>query len=85
MERKAVEFDLDDYQKFKFHHYVQKSCVPTPTRAPITILKQSQTFSKKSDLCHFLYTVCCDIRCNTNQLGKITNHVKKLLTSLNYK
>ena len=32
--RKAVEFDIDDYQKFKYHRYVQKSYVPTPHRAP---------------------------------------------------
>ena len=27
---KAVEFDPDEYQKFKYHHHVQKSYVPTP-------------------------------------------------------
>ena len=26
--RKAVEFDPDEYQKFKYHRYVQKSYVP---------------------------------------------------------
>ena len=30
--RKAVEFDPDGYQKFKYHRYVQKSYVPTPLR-----------------------------------------------------
>ena len=42
--RKAAEFDPDEYQKFKYHRYVQKSHVPTPLRAPITILEQAQTF-----------------------------------------
>ena len=28
--RKAVEFDPDEYQKFKYDRYVQKSYVPTP-------------------------------------------------------
>ena len=27
--RKAVEFDPDEYQKFKYHRYVQKSYVPS--------------------------------------------------------
>ena len=41
--RKAVEFDHDEYQKFKFNRYVQKSNVPTPLGAPITIIwEQSQ-------------------------------------------
>ena len=43
--RKAVEFDPDEYQKFKYHRNVQKSYVPTPPRAPITIIwDQSLTF-----------------------------------------
>ena len=42
--RKAVEFDADEYQKFKYHRYVRKSYVPTPPRAPTSIWEQSQTF-----------------------------------------
>ena len=42
--RNAVEFDPDEYQKFKYHRYVQKSYVPTPPRPPVTIWEQSQTF-----------------------------------------
>ena len=42
--RKAVEFDPDEYQKFKYHRYVQKSYVPTPLIEPITIWDQTQTF-----------------------------------------
>ena len=34
------------------------------------------------DLRQFLHTICCDKRCNTNQLGKITINVK-LLAVLN--
>ena len=34
----------DEYQKFKYHLYVQKSYVPTPLRAPITTWEQIQTF-----------------------------------------
>ena len=30
--------------KFKYHRYVQKSYVPTPPRAPITLWGQSQSF-----------------------------------------
>ena len=33
--QKAVEFDPDESQKFKYHRYVQKSFVPTPLRGPI--------------------------------------------------
>ena len=46
--RKAVEFDPDQYQKFKYHRYVQKSYVPTPHRAPITTWEQTQTFLIKN-------------------------------------
>ena len=42
--RKAVENEPDEYQKFKYHHYVQKSYVPTPLKAPITTWEQTQTF-----------------------------------------
>ena len=45
--RIAMEFDRDEYQKFKYHRYVQKLYVPTLLRAPITILEQTQTFSIK--------------------------------------
>ena len=41
---KAVEFDPDEYQKFKYHCYVQKSYVPTPLRPPITILEHLKPF-----------------------------------------
>ena len=34
----------DEYQKFKYYRYVQKSYVPTPLRAPITTWGQTQTF-----------------------------------------
>ena len=40
----SCEFDTDEYQKFKYHRYVQKSYVPTPLRAPITTWEQTQTF-----------------------------------------
>ena len=46
--RNAVEFDPDEYQKFKYHRYVQKSLVPTPLRAPITTWEETQTFSIKN-------------------------------------
>ena len=46
--RKAVEFDPDEYQKFKYHRYVQKSYVPTSLRALITTLEQTQTFILKN-------------------------------------
>ena len=83
--RKAMEFDPDEYQKFKYHRYVQKSYVPTPLRAPITTWEQTQTFLlKKLTFRQFLHTVCCNKRCNTNQLGKITINVK-LLAVLNYR
>ena len=36
--RKAVEFHPDEYQKFKYHRYVQKSYVPTPARAPMATI-----------------------------------------------
>ena len=45
--RKAVEFDPDEYQKFKYHRYVQKSYVPTPPyieHHAIPIWEQSKTF-----------------------------------------
>ena len=38
-----MEFDPDEYQKIKYHRYVQNSYVPTPPRAPITISEQAQT------------------------------------------
>ena len=44
----AVEFDPDEYQKFKYNGYVQKSYVPTPLRAPITTWEQTQTFLIKN-------------------------------------
>ena len=80
-----MEFDPDEYQKFKYRRYVQKSDVPTPLRALITTWEQTQTFLlKKFDLRQFLHTICCDKHCNTNQLGKRTFNVK-LLAVLNYR
>ena len=56
--RKAVEFDPDEYQKFKDHRYVQKLYVPTSLRAPITTWEQTQTFLiKKFYLRQFLHNV----------------------------
>ena len=46
--REAVEFNPDEYQKFKYHRYVQKSYVPTPLRASITTWEQTQTFLIKN-------------------------------------
>ena len=40
----CVEFNPDEYQKFKYHRYVQKSYGPTPLRAPITTWERTQTF-----------------------------------------
>ena len=54
--------------------------VPTPLRAPIT----TNLSIKKIDLRQFLHTICCDKRCNTNQLGKIDINVK-FLDVLNYR
>ena len=77
-----MEFDPDEYQKFKYHRYVQKSYVPTPLRAPITIWEQTQTFLLNEffyfDLRQYRHTICCDKRCNTNQFGKTTINVKLL-------
>ena len=42
--QKSVEFDADEYQKFKYHRHVQKSYVPTPLRVPINTWEQTQTF-----------------------------------------
>ena len=42
--RKAVEFDPDEYQKFKYHRYDQKSYVPTPLRAQITTWDKPKPF-----------------------------------------
>ena len=79
-----MEFDPDEYQKFKYHCYVQRSCVPAPPRAPITILEQFQTFLKieKSNLIFrkieksFTQSVVTNVVMQANQLGKITNNVK---------
>ena len=80
-----MEFYPSEYQKFKYHRYVQKSYVATPLRAPITTWEQTQTFLlKKINIRQFLRTICCDKRCNTNLLGNITINVK-LLPILNYR
>ena len=71
--------DTDEYQKFKYHRYVQKSYVLTPHRAPINICmgtipnlsNKNRTFISsftQSDV----YKICCE----TNQLGIVTNKVK---------
>ena len=44
----SVEFDPDEYQKFKYHRYVQKSYVSTHLRAPVTTLEQTQPFLIKN-------------------------------------
>ena len=47
---KAVEFDSDEYWKFKYYRYVQKSYVPTPPRAPITMhTGTSSSSSRRTD------------------------------------
>ena len=46
--QKDMEFDSDEYQKFKYHRYIQKSYVPTPVRASITTWEQTQTFLIKN-------------------------------------
>ena len=55
--RKAVEFDNEEYQKFKYHRYVQKSYVPSPLRAPITTWEQTQTFLVKKSTFVSCYTM----------------------------
>ena len=85
-----MEFDPDEYQKFKYHRYVQKSYVPTPLRAPRTIWEQTQTFLLNIYFLGGAFLLAwlvpshnlCDKRCNTNQLGKTTINVK-LLAILN--
>ena len=73
----AAEFDPDEYQKFKYHHYIQKSY--TSYRASITTWEQNpKLLNIKFDLRQFLHTICCGKRCNTNQFGKITINVKLL-------
>ena len=59
MGRKAVEFDPDQYHKFKYHRYVQKSYVPTPLRSPITTWEQTNPniFNTTFDLLQFLQNV----------------------------
>ena len=45
-----VEFDLDDYQKFKYHHHIQKSYVSTLHRAPMSIILEQSKILKNKDL-----------------------------------
>ena len=48
-------FVSNEYQKFKYHRYVQKSYVPKPPRAPMTciIWEQSRTFLIKIETSSF--------------------------------
>ena len=85
--RKTVEFDPDEYQKFKYHRYVQKSYVPTPLRAPITTCMGTNTnlsiiFFLPSSVPSQNLLWQTNVNCNTNQLGKVTINVK-LLAVLN--
>ena len=58
--RKAVEFNPDEYQKFKYHRYGQKSYVPTPLRARITTWEQTQKFLL--NILFFIFFLSFDLR-----------------------
>ena len=75
--RNAVEFNPDEYKKFKQHCNVQKLNGRRPPRVQTAVIYGNSPPKRSYIVLSFLHIIEYDKRLNTKQLGKITNYVTK--------